>query len=126
MNIDMDRLGRLCRTKTTIGNIDTPIVDTLLVARNYQRVALRILDSHFFTNILIGVEIGGTIYTLKRTSDDDKSLFVSFLSHGEMPTFAYYVRPNGVESNFTATEWFLPEYVIQAGIEQFMGELVRP
>lgn len=120
MSADLYRLGRLTTVKCTFGNVDFPVSDIQILAPDNQRVAVALRNAHPNTEVKFGVMIDGEVRPLGLTTDNNETIYMSLLTHGKMPTFAFFLMTDpGNESNYDVWEWFLTEEVLQDTITNY-------
>ena len=112
------RIGRLIRSN--INYLAAAASATVSVPASMQRVGIEFANGTFASNDLAAVHIstGGSI--LYYMSNGVGRIRLTMKDDGDMPTRAWTITNGSTSSgNIAIVEYFLPEEVIQAGIEEF-------
>lgn len=111
------RLGRQIRTQITAFSLTTAQVQQL--AANPQRVGVTFGLTVPTTGALAAavVRIGGIEH--RSLSTENPSYHITLATHGELPTLACAVVSKAGTMTGSIIEYFLPEEVIQAGLDEF-------
>jgi len=115
------RLGRVIRHQIT--NFTNTVATYQICAANNQRVAVNIaaVGVNFPTTYFVDVQIDSLmVFHLTGTVN-----FVHFdiTQYGDLPTKSINIISTLSVGSIAVIEWFLPEDVLSAGIEEFMRQL---
>lgn len=114
------RLGRLIRVKAT--SFVDPQAPTVIAAANKDRVGItlstQVGTSGFIAAIRHQLATSQFIYF----TPDNQFYHFTLLEHGELPTVEWRAGANPNSDTVTVLEYFLPERVLTAGIEQFKSQ----
>lgn len=111
------RIGRLIRTQATA--FDSTVPTGLTYNPNRQRVGILIVptpSAFAVTQVVIATFLNGTKIVFDATA---QAKLLSMQEFGELTTFGFTLTVVGTITTGVVTEFFLPEEIIQAGLDEF-------